>query len=165
VLDLTALAQEKDAMAATPPAPPPPPFTPVPQPPPAGWWNRNWKWFVPTGCCLTPLVLGGAFVAFLVLVVFGAMKQSDAYKMAVARAKANPRVTSALGTPISEGWFLSGHTNVNMGSGDADLTIPISGPKGKGTIYAVATKSAGEWTYSKLEVKIDSTGETIDLGP
>jgi hypothetical protein len=93
------------------------------------------------------------------------MKQSDAYKMAVARAKADSRVTSALGTPISEGWFLSGKTNVNGGSGDADLTIPISGPKGKGTIYAVATKSAGEWTYSKLVVKVDATGETIDLGP
>jgi hypothetical protein len=133
--------------------------------PAPGWWSRNWKWFVPTGCCLTPLVLGGAFTAFLVLVVFGALKQSDAYKIAVARAKADSRVAAALGTPISEGWYLSGKTNVNGGSGDADLTIPISGPKGKGTIYAVATKSAGEWTYSKLVVKIDSTGETIDLGP
>lgn len=133
--------------------------------PAPGWWARNWKWFVPTGCCLTPLVLGGAFVAFLVLVVFGALKHSDAYKIAVARAKADSRVAAALGTPISEGWYLSGKTNVNGGSGDADLTIPISGPKGKGTIYAVATKSAGEWTYSKLVVKIDSTGETIDLSP
>ena len=133
--------------------------------PAPGWWSRNWKWFVPTGCCLTPLVLGGACVAFLVFVIFGALKQSDAYKIAVARAKADSRVVTALGAPISEGWYLSGKTNVNGGSGDADLSIPISGPKGKGTIYAVATKSAGEWTYSKLEVKIDSTGETIDLGP
>lgn len=130
-----------------------------------GWWSRNWKWFVPTGCCLTPLVLGGAFVAFLVVVIFGAMKQSDVYKMAVARAKADSRVIAALGTPIEEGWYLSGNTSVNGGSGDADLSIPISGPKGKGTIYAVAKKSGGEWTYSKLAVKIDGTGETIDLGP
>jgi hypothetical protein len=138
----------------------------VAQPPPQpGWWSRNWKWFVPTGCCLTPLVLGAAFAAFLVLVVFGALKQSDAYKMAVARAKADSRVVTALGTPIEEGWWLSGKTNVNGGSGDADLSIPISGPKGKGTIYAVATKSAGDWSYSKLQVKIESTDETIDLGP
>jgi hypothetical protein len=161
VLDSNAVEEEKSAMEASPTSPSPG----VPQPPPAGWWSRNWKWFVPTGCCLTPLVLGGAFAAFIVLVVFGAMKQSDAYKMAVARAKADPRIVAALGTPISEGWFLSGKTNVNGGSGDADLTIPISGPKGKGTIYAVATKSAGEWTYAKLVVKVDATGETIDLGP
>ncbi|HEV2806110.1 MAG TPA: cytochrome c oxidase assembly factor Coa1 family protein [Chthoniobacterales bacterium] len=138
----------------------------VAQPPPhPGWWSRNWKWFVPTGCCLTPLVLGAVFAAFLVLVVFGALKQSDAYKMAVARAKMDSHVVAALGTPIEEGWWLSGKTNVNGGSGDADLTIPISGPKGKGTIYAVATKSAGDWTYSKLQVKIERSGETIDLGP
>jgi hypothetical protein len=43
--------------------------------PAPGWWSRNWKWFVPTGCCLTPLVLGGAFLAFLVVVVFGALKK------------------------------------------------------------------------------------------
>ena len=130
-----------------------------------GWWSRNWKWFVPTGCCLAPLVIGACFAAFLVLVVFSALKQSDAYKIAVARAKADSRVMAALGTPVTEGWYLSGNTNVSGGSGDADLSIPISGPKGKGTIYAVATKSANEWTYSKLVVKIDSTGETIDLGP
>jgi hypothetical protein len=139
--------------------------TPAQTQPAPGWWSRNWKWFVPTGCCLTPLVLGGAFLAFVGLVVFGALKQSDAYKMAVARAKADSRVVAALGSPISEGWYLSGTTNVNGASGDADLSIPISGPKGKGTIYAVATKSAGEWTYSKLVVKIGSTGESIDLGP
>lgn len=85
--------------------------------------------------------------------------------MAVARAKADSHVVAALGTPINEGLFLSGSTSVNGGSGDADLTIPISGPKGKGTIYAVATKAAGQWTFSRLAVKIDSTGETIDLGP
>jgi hypothetical protein len=138
----------------------------IAQPPPRpGWWSRNWKWFVPTGCCLTPLLIGGCFAAFLVLVVFSALKQTDVYKTAVARAKADPRVMAALGTPIEEGWYLSGKTNVNGGSGDADISVPISGPKGKGTIYAVATKSAGEWTYSKLQMKIDSTGETIDLGP
>jgi hypothetical protein len=110
-------------------------------------------------------VLGGAFFAFLVLVVFGAMKQSDAYKMAVSRAKADQRVTNALGTPIEEGWFLKGSTKVSGTSGEADLTIPISGPKGKGTIYAVATKFAGDWTFSKLSVKLESSGETIDLAP
>ena len=130
-----------------------------------GWWSRNWKWFVPTGCCLTPLVLVGGFAAFLILVVFGAMKQTDVYKIAVARAKADSRVIAALGTPIQEGWYLSGNTNVNGASGQADLSIPISGPKGKGTIYAEASKSMGQWSYSKLQVKIESTGETIDLGP
>jgi hypothetical protein len=54
---------------------------------------------------------------------------------------------------------------VSGDSGKADLTIPISGPNGNGSIYVVATKFAGEWSYSRMMVKIDSTGETIDLNP
>ena len=96
-------------------------------------------------------------------VVVGAMKSSDAYKGALSRAKANPRVTKAIGTPIKEGWLVAGSTNVSGGSGKSDLTIPIEGPSGKATIYAVANKFAGEWKYSKLVVKIDGTGEVINL--
>ena len=38
-----------------------------------------------------------------------------------------------------------------------DIAIPISGPKAKGTIYAVGTKSAGKWEFSKLAVQVDAT--------
>lgn len=140
----------------------PQPTAPITQVPRRGWWSRNWKWFVPTGC-LTLCALAAAFVVLVVLMVFGAMKSSDAYKIAVSRAKADPRVIAAIGTPISEGWLVSGNTNVNGGSGKADLSIPISGPKGKGTIYAVATKSAGIWVYSRLAVQVEKTGERIEL--
>src|SRR5438132_4587908 len=135
---------------------------PIPSRPRGNWWTRNWKWFVPTGC-LTLLALASLFVICIVFFVFSVMKSSDAYKIAVARAKSDQRVVAALGTPISEGMFTSGKTNVNGPSGEADISIPISGPKGKATIYAVATKSEGEWSFSRLNVKIDGTGETIDL--
>ena len=127
-----------------------------------GWWSRNWKWFVPLGC-LSMMVLIVLFIAGIMMIVFGAMKSSDAYRTAVSRAKANPEVVSALGTPIEEGFFVSGKTNVNGSSGEADLTIPISGPKGKAKIYAVATKRAGRWNYSTLEVEIAGRDERIDL--
>ena len=141
------------------PMPPEGSAAPAPRP---GWWSRNWKWFVPTGC-LTLVVLFTVFIAGIVLIVFGAMKSSDAYKTAVARAKAHPEVIAALGTPIEEGLFVSGKTNVEGSSGQADLTIPISGPKGKAKIYAIATKAAGRWNYSTLEVAIDGRDERIDL--
>ena len=109
------------------------------------------------------VVLIVLFVAGIVLIVFGAMKSSDAYKTAVARAKANPEVVSALGTPIEEGMFVSGKTNVDGSSGEADLTIPISGPKGIAKVFAVATKRAGRWDYSTLEVAVDGRDDRIDL--
>ena len=141
------------------PIPPPGESGPVPRP---NWWSRNWKWFVPAGC-LTFVVLIAAFVAAIVLIVFGALKSSDAYKTAVARAKSNPQVIEALGTPIEEGMFLSGKTNVDGSSGEADLTIRISGPEGKGKIYAIATKRAGRWTYSTLEVEVEGREDRINL--
>jgi hypothetical protein len=158
-LDFNFVAGQKDAMEPSS-SPPPPPA--IPQPPRGNWWQRNWKWFVPTGC-LTLIAMAVLFVACIVFFVFSVMKSSDAYKIAVARAKSDQRVVAALGTPISEGMFASGNTHVNGASGEADIAIPISGPKGKATIYAVATKSEGTWSFSKLKVKIDSTGETIDL--
>ena len=132
------------------------------QPPRPGWWSRNWKWFVPSGC-LGMLLLLCAFVFFIITIVFGAMKSSDAYKSALAKATADPRVVNALGSPITDGFFVSGKTNVSGSSGEADMTIPISGPKGKGTIYFVASKFMGKWTFSKLVVEVGPTGEKIDL--
>jgi len=109
------------------------------------------------------LLLAAGFVVVIIGIVFGAMKSSDAYKTALARAKADPRVVSALGSPITDGFFVGGKTNVSGTSGSADMTVPISGPNGKGTIYFVASKFAGEWTFSKLMVEVANTGHRIDL--
>ncbi len=160
LLDFDFVDLQKDAMEPTPPPVPSTPPPPTPQPP-RGWWSRNWKWFVPTGC-FTFLVIGALFVVCIVFFAFSVIKSSDAYQTALARAKQDQRVTAALGTPIKDGLVPSGKTSVNGPSGEADIAIPISGPKGKGTIYAVGTKSAGKWEFSKLTVQIEN-GETIDL--
>lgn len=109
------------------------------------------------------LGLVAALTGVIVLIAFSALKSSDAYAQAVARAKADPRVVAALGTPIEEGMFPSGKTNVAGGSGEADLAIPISGPKGTAMIYAVAQKSGGKWTYSKLSVRVAGASAEINL--
>jgi hypothetical protein len=134
----------------------------IPATPRPNWWTRNWKWFVPTGC----LTIVGLFVVFagsIALIVFSAMKSTDVYKEALARAKANPAVIDALGSPITEGFLISGNTNVNGASGEANLSIPISGPNGKGTIYVAANKSLGRWSYSGFVVEIAKTHQRIDL--
>jgi hypothetical protein len=72
-------------------------------------------------------------------------------------------VIEILGSPIKEGFLVSGNTNVNGASGEANLSIPVSGPKGKGTIYVAAAKSLGRWNYSGLIVEIAKTHQRIDL--
>ena len=126
------------------------------------WWTRNWKWFVPTGC-LTIVVLFVAFVGSIVIIVFSSIKSTDPYKDAFAKAKMHPAVIEALGSPIKEGFFVSGNTNVNGAAGEANLAIPVSGSKGKGTIYVKAEKSLGRWSYSDLVVEIQKTGHRSDL--
>src|SRR6266496_3858623 len=138
------------------------PTTPTEPKAKGNWWTRNWKWFVPTGC-LTIVVLFVAFVGSIVVIVFSAIKSTEPYKDAFTKAKMHPAVIEALGSPIKKGFFVSGNTNVNGAAGEANLSIHISGPKGKGTIYVAASKSLGRWNYSGLIVEIAETHQRINL--
>jgi hypothetical protein len=131
----------------------------IPKP---NWWKRNWKWFVPVGC-FTVVLLFMVFVGSILVIVFSAMKSTDVYKEALARANTDPAVIEALGSPIKDGFLMSGNTNVNGAAGESNLAIPISGPKGKGTIYVSANKALGQWNYSGLVVEISQTHQRIDL--
>jgi hypothetical protein len=126
------------------------------------WFGRNWKWVVPIGC----FSVIAAFVVFLVgifLVVFGFLRSSDVYQYALERASSNEAVVEALGEPVAPGWYLTGSIEVQGASGQADISIPIAGPRGKGTIFASARKTAGRWDYQVLEVEIEGREARIDL--
>ena len=129
---------------------------------PTTWFQRNWKWFVPVGC-LGVLVIFTGFAALIVTAVFGMLKSSDVYQGALVRAQADPAVEAALGSPIEEGLLVMGNINISGSSGEADLAIPISGPYDEATLYVVAEKSAGQWEFLTLVVKVKSTGDRIDL--
>jgi hypothetical protein len=124
------------------------------------WLGRNWKWLL-----AAVFVCGVVFVFGIFTLIMGAIRGSDVAKEAVARAQSNALVVQHLGAPISEGWFVGGSMNVSTGSGDADLSVPISGPKGKGTVYVKAQKTAGRWDYSLMQATIEGSGERIDLLP
>ncbi len=132
------------------------------QPREENWWSRNWKWFVPVGCLGTIILVAG-FVVVIMFIVFGFMKSSDVYKEAVANTKANSSVVEVLGSPIEEGLFVSGNINVSGTSGRADLSIPISGPNGKATVFVVANREAGNWNFSTLVVEFKESGTQISL--
>ena len=133
--------------------------TPVQQ---VSWWRRNWKWAVPVGCLGLLVILAGAGVGIFWLVM-SFIKSSDVYVEALGRAQNNPQVIQALGTPITGKFFCSGSINVSGASGNADLSIPIAGPKGEATIYVVAIKSEGKWEYQKMKVVVVNPAASIDL--
>lgn len=118
------------------------------------------------GCVGVPLVLAVGCIALISGGFFWA-RSSLPSKGALERARANPAVREALGAPLKSKLF--GDNNVmvynskNGRTAEATFSIPISGPKGSGTILVAGDKSKGTWHYHRMEVKIDKTGATIDL--
>ena len=126
------------------------------------WVSRNWKWVVPVAIVSLVLVFA-AFIGSIFLVVETSFQHSDCYVQALQRTLANPEVLQKIGQPLSPGWLASGNINISGSSGSAYISIPISGPKGKGTVYVVAKKSAGTWTFQTLQVAVDGESQRIDL--
>jgi hypothetical protein len=117
---------------------------------------------VPLGC-FGLIVAGALFFTALFGIVVVSMRSSDVYREAVTRASANGAVLAELGAPIEAGLFVSGSIRTSGSSGSADMAIPLSGSRKEGTLHAVATKSAGHWTFSRLEVEVDGNPTPIPL--
>ena len=108
------------------------------------------------------LVCLALVVCAFVLVAVSAVKSSSFYQTGVARAKSDARVQAALGSNLHDGMFLPGNVRKKGSLREYEFRIPISGSKGKGTIYLVVTKSAGQYQIDNLSVKTND-GEIIDL--
>jgi hypothetical protein len=103
------------------------------------------------------------FAVVLVTVITGSFRQSDVYKRALTMAKENAQVREQMGEPIEAKWFVSGEIHINGSMGNADISIPISGPRGSGAIRAIAYKKGGVWTFTWLQVKVSGHPDSIDL--
>jgi len=133
------------------------------------WWGRNWKWVVAVLCVagvlgivLTVLiVVAGAYFVFSL--VDRTFKSSGGYQEALAIVRSDPRAVRALGTPVDDGWFPTGHVDSSGTRGTSDLAIPVSGPRGSGTLYLRAESEMGVWRFTQLVLKVKDTGEEIDL--
>lgn len=138
-------------------------MTPSPNAPPAPrrWFKQNLKWLIPVGC-VVPVLCCGVFGAVTLVGVSAAIRNSSVYAESLARASANDEVKSALGTPITAGFILQGSIEESNDVGEADLEIPLEGPRKAATLYVVATKKAGgAWEYTRLEV--DLRVKRVDL--
>jgi hypothetical protein len=138
-----------------------PPYPLVPQPMKKSWLERNAQWKIPLGC-LTLIFVIGTFGAVVLTLITTSFRHSDVYKEATARATNNALVRDLLGEPIKPAWLMTGQMNTNGSTGHADLSIPITGPRGKAVIRAVADKNH-VWRFTYLAVTVEGRPEIIDL--
>ncbi len=124
--------------------------------------KKSWVKWVVLGCSGL-IVLGVLAAAVLVSLVMGGVKKSGAYQEAMSKVRASRPAIAALGEPIESGFFVAGSVNVEGPSGEAELSIPLSGQRGKGTLYVEAKKRAGRWEFALLELAVAGQETRIDL--
>lgn len=134
------------------------------------WRNRAWRdaahfrrsqrhWAI-AGLVIWVVVIGSIPAAMLS--AYSALKSSEAYQLTMETVRANGAVRSALGEPVSAGFWTSGNVSVNAsGSGSSQLSIPLHGSKGSGAALSRATRTAGKWHLTLLVVRIDGSQSPI----
>ena len=156
-----------DSNAEIPPAyvAPEPVHQPVQQPP-VQPKSRKKMWVIIILSVLLGLFLLIAGCCTLLYVgVKKAMKSSDVYLMSIQRAQASPCAISKLGQPIVSQGLPQGSVNEANGSGTADLTIPVNGPNGTGSLHAVAARENNVWTLTSLTLGAGGTNYDLPATP
>lgn len=138
-----------------------PPYPLHPEPMTKSWIERNPRWKIPLGLLIL-MVFIGSFSCGVLWIVMTSFHRSDVYQQAMARASQDFQVRERFGEPIKASWFILGQLKVSHDTGYANLSIPISGPKGKGTIQAIANKN-GVWRFTLLQVTISGQPDAMDL--
>lgn len=118
------------------------------------------------GCgCGALILVALTVIALIFWGVTKAIKSNAPYNDSITAVQSNPAALDALGSPIEPGLFPSGNISLNNGDGKVDFSIPVSGPKGKGTIRVVGTKPSGStaWTYDTWQLEIEGA-DPIPLG-
>jgi hypothetical protein len=141
---------------------PTPPYPLHPEPMQKSWLEQHPRWKIPLGCLIL-IFLIGVFVTVLLTIISTSFHSSDVYKLAMATATEDLQVRQQIGEPVQSAWFITGQLHVNGSSGDADFSIPTSGPRGRGLIRAVAHKRGGVWRFSYLQLRVEGQPGNIDL--
>ena len=121
-------------------------------------------WIIPLGCFGVVLVTCGGCLVLPLWLGVTAIKSNQAFAQSLDQVKSDPRVVAELGEPIEMGWSIQGNFNSSNGKESANITYPISGPSGTGSVEVQATGEGGQWTFHKLvvtanEKRIDLLGE------
>jgi uncharacterized RDD family membrane protein YckC len=95
--------------------------------------------------------IGIIFFTFMFLFAGSAMKNSDAYKVAISEIEKNEEIISEIGGIKDYGMMPTGSVNISNGYGEAQLSIKVIGNEKDLNVWAYLTKEPnGEWKLIEL---------------
>lgn len=83
-----------------------------------------------------------------------AVKRSEPFQRALAQLEHDAQVAQVLGVPLDTGLVL-GSFEWGSGSGKADMSFRLTGPKASGRAYVSADKRANVWTINQVAVELE----------
>jgi hypothetical protein len=114
-------------------------------------------------------IIGGSVLILFVIMIFvilagvrSTLRSSEVYSQSIAGLLSSPQAVALLGEPVEAGKAVNGEINVNNGSGNAELSIPVSGSLSKGNLQSRGVRTDGLWSLTLLELIMEN-GEKIDL--
>jgi hypothetical protein len=132
------------------------------EPAPGQDYVQNRWWSIPGGCLLLLTLFVVGSISILVLIQFS-LSRSGAYRSALELARHSALATAELGSPIEPGWFTSGNVTFAGNIGDAQLVIPVAGPRNHGTLFVVAHKQGMPWQFNSLQLAVSGHSGRLDL--
>jgi len=114
-------------------------------------------------------LLVGVALLVLSLVVADAytkhLRGCPAFKTAMELAANSQEVKAVFGEPIQAGKFVRGTVRQDSEVGYALLSIPVHGPRAKGTLYVVANRVRNGWDLERVVLWTGAQPNRIDLSP
>lgn len=80
---------------------------------------------------------------------------------AIYQAQASPQVADLIGRPIEPGWPVRGSVLMRGGEGNADLRIPLHGPRGRGMLTEWAQREGGRWHVCSLHFHTEAGADLV----
>jgi hypothetical protein len=110
------------------------------------------------------LMCGIAFPLAALAILFyfrGSGQRRAIADAAIYEAQASPQMAEMIGRPIEPGWPVRGSVVMRGGDGNADLRIPLHGPRGRGMLTEWAQREGGRWHVCSLHFHEDTGADLM----
>ena len=136
------------------------------------WRNRAWrdaehfrkvqrKWAIAGVIVWVGTLLLAVGLAFGVM---SALKNSLTYALTMQEVRSSATAKAALGDNIEAGFWVNGSISIDIdGSGDAQLSIPLTGSKGSGRVVSRGVRTNGIWDLRLVLLQVDGSDTPLVL--